>query len=96
MTGELNWLDDSKRKQFTKLSANGNYFAFSLTEWFKGREITVDNGGKESMYIAMIAIPAIYEKMGAEGQVSHSENGISRTWEPDGWFADVAPYCEVL
>lgn len=29
----------------------------------------------------------LFSKMGAEGQVSHSENGISRTWEA----ADVSP-----
>lgn len=29
----------------------------------------------------------LYSKMGAEGQLSHSENGISRTWEA----GDVSP-----
>ena len=29
----------------------------------------------------------LFSKMGAEGQVSHSENGISRTWEA----GDVSP-----
>ena len=29
----------------------------------------------------------LYSKMGAEGQISHSENGISRAWEA----ADVSP-----
>ena len=29
----------------------------------------------------------LFSKMGAEGQVSHSENGISRTWE----VGDVSP-----
>ena len=29
----------------------------------------------------------LFSKMGAEGQLSHSENGISRTWEA----ADVSP-----
>lgn len=29
----------------------------------------------------------LYSKMGAEGQVSHSENGVTRTWEA----ADVSP-----
>lgn len=48
VTGELNWLDESARGQFSKLSSNGNYFAFSLIEWFKGKEITVDNSGKVS------------------------------------------------
>jgi hypothetical protein len=29
----------------------------------------------------------LFSKMGAEGQLSHSENGVSRTWEA----ADVSP-----
>lgn len=29
----------------------------------------------------------LYSKMGAEGQISHSENGVSRSWEA----ADVSP-----
>jgi hypothetical protein len=29
----------------------------------------------------------IFSKMGAEGQLSHSENGVSRTWEA----ADISP-----
>ena len=29
----------------------------------------------------------LYSKMGAEGQLSHSENGVSRTWEA----GDVSP-----
>lgn len=29
----------------------------------------------------------LYSKMGAEGQMSHSENGVSRSWEA----ADVSP-----
>ena len=45
---------------------------------------------------AMKVIPAMVGKIGAEGQVSHSENGISRTWETDACFFDVIPYCEVL
>lgn len=51
---------------------------------------------RKKSYFAMKVIPAMVGKIGAEGQVSHSENGISRTWEADGWFDDVIPYCEVL
>lgn len=47
-------------------------------------------------YFSMKVIPALVGKIGAEGQISHSENGISRTWESDAWFTDVIPYCEVL
>ena len=51
---------------------------------------------RKKTYFAMKVIPAMVGKIGAEGQVSHSENGISRTWETDTWFSDVIPYCEVL
>lgn len=51
---------------------------------------------RKKTYFAMKVIPAMVGKIGVEGQVSHSENGISRTWEADGWFDDVIGYCEVL
>lgn len=42
----------------------------------------------------------IYNKMGAEGQLSHSENGISRTYE-SSWISgellrQIPPYCGVI
>lgn len=73
--------------------------ARNYPDYFTAEQIDADvvqYFSRKSMYIAMIAIPTIYGKIGAEGQISHSENGISRTWEDDGWFADVVPYCEVL
>ena len=51
---------------------------------------------RKKSYFSMKVIPAMVGKIGAEGQASHSENGISRTWETDTWFSDVIPYCEVL
>lgn len=51
---------------------------------------------RKCTYFSMKVIPAVIGKMGAEGQISHSENGISRTWESESWFADVIPYCEVV
>ena len=42
----------------------------------------------------------LLNKRGAEGEVSHSENGISRTYEsanvPESMLADVTPYCGVV
>ena len=42
----------------------------------------------------------LLNKRGAEGEVSHSENGISRTYEkadvPDSMLADVVPHCGVI
>ena len=45
---------------------------------------------------------AVYllNKRGAEGQLSHLENGISRTYEsadvPDSMLREVTPYCGVI
>lgn len=41
----------------------------------------------------------LYNKRGAEGEISHSENGISRTYTA-GWvskdlLAEIVPYCGV-
>lgn len=67
--------------------------------YFTDEQISVDVAAyfsRKKTYFAMKVIPAMVGKIGAEGQVSHSENGISRTWEADGWFDDVIGYCEVL
>lgn len=42
----------------------------------------------------------LYNKIGAEGQMSHSENGIARTYE-SSWVSEqllkeVTPYCGVV
>ena len=42
----------------------------------------------------------LYNKRGAEGETSHSENGISRSYEngsiPDSMFSDISPYGSVI
>ena len=42
----------------------------------------------------------LLNKRGAEGQISHSENGISRSYEsgsiPESMFKSVVPYCGVI
>lgn len=42
----------------------------------------------------------LLNKRGAEGEVSHSENGISRTYEsadvPDSMLSDVVPHCGLV
>lgn len=42
----------------------------------------------------------LLNKRGAEGEISHSENGISRTYEnadvPESMLADVLPHCMVV
>ncbi|MDO5540614.1 MAG: hypothetical protein Q4F83_11190 [Eubacteriales bacterium] len=68
-------------------------------DYFTEEQIEADVAAyfkRKKTYFAMKVIPAMVGKIGAEGQVNHSENGISRTWETDGWFDDVIPYCEVL
>lgn len=36
----------------------------------------------------------LYNKRGAEGQISHNENGISRSWpEVSSLLADIVPMC---
>lgn len=42
----------------------------------------------------------LYNKRGAEGEISHNENGINRTYEsaaiPDSMLRDIIPYGRVL
>ena len=42
----------------------------------------------------------LLNKRGAEGQTSHSENGVNRTYEsadvPESLMREVVPHCEVL
>lgn len=42
----------------------------------------------------------LYNKRGAEGEVSHNENGISRTYEnasiPESMLSDIIPYGSVV
>ena len=42
----------------------------------------------------------LLNKRGAEGETSHSENGISRSYEsadvPDSMLKDVVPFCKVM
>ena len=42
----------------------------------------------------------LYNKRGAEGEVSHNENGISRTYEsasiPESMLSDIIPYGSVI
>lgn len=35
----------------------------------------------------------LYNQRGAEGQTSHSENGISRTWGGSKILAQITPHC---
>lgn len=46
VTGKLKWLGTEQLEPFSKLSKEGYYFAFSLSKWFNGKIVEVDNGGK--------------------------------------------------
>lgn len=48
VTGTLNYIGRTGRKNYTSLKSDGNYFAFALNEYFKGKQITVDNGEKHT------------------------------------------------
>lgn len=67
-----------------------------------GRTETVTETVLEPQYLDLQYRCAIdlYNKTGAEGQISHSENGISRTWE-SSWISeellsDVVPMVGVV
>ena len=46
------------------------------------------------MQIQILLAVELYSKRGAEGQLSHSENGISRTWSEDSpLLKRIMPHC---
>ena len=51
-------------------------------------------------HIQLMACVHLFNKKGAEGQTSHSENGVSRSYEsadvPESLMGQVVPFCEVL
>lgn len=51
---------------------------------------------RKKTYFAMSVIPEMVGRIGAEGQKTHSENGIDREWNPEAYLSDVIPYCEVI
>jgi len=64
-------------------------------------EFPVDDAGEpvlENRYLDLQVRIAVYlyNKMGAEGQLSHSENGVSRTYEagdvPESLLSQVTPF----
>lgn len=79
---------------FDEYQAARNY-----PDYFTAEQIDADvmqYFSRKSMYIAMVAIPAIYGKIGGEGLASLTDNQGSFTWSKENYFADVVPYCEVL
>lgn len=66
-----------------------------------GEETTIEETFVETRYIDWQYRCALdlYNKIGAEGQLSHSENGISRgyesSWISDQLLREVTPFCGV-
>ena len=60
----------------------------------------VDTVPKRYGYLQCEIAAYLLNKRGAEGETSHSENGISRSYEsadvPESLMGQVVPFCEVL
>lgn len=60
--------------------------------------VTVVPAQYETLQCAIAAY--LWNKRGAEGQTSHSENGISRSYEssdvPESLLSHITPYCGVI
>jgi len=46
--------------------------------------------------IAMVVIPEIYGKIGAEGLAMLTDAGTNRYYQTQKYFNDVIPFCEVI
>ena len=61
---------------------------------------TVTEVPRRYSYLQCEIAAYLLNKRGAEGEVSHSENGISRTYEnadvPDSMLSDVIPHCGLI
>ena len=60
----------------------------------------VDTVPKRYAYLQCEIAAYVLNKRGAEGETSHSENGVSRTYEsadvPESLMNQIVPVCEVL
>ena len=78
-----------------------DYPTREVTETVDGEDVTTEETYVEDRYLDLqfrIAMD-LYNKIGAEGEKAHSENGISRTYE-SSWISsqllsEVVPYCGV-
>ena len=53
VSGALNWVDHAK--DAPKLSKDGNYFAFALTSYFNGKDITVNKKtAKDTDWVCLV------------------------------------------
>ena len=60
----------------------------------------VDDVPRRYGYLQCEIAAYMLNKRGAEGETSHSENGISRSYEsadvPESMLSQIVPFCEVL
>lgn len=96
---QLEIKDDSQDQLLLDLLESAKYAILSRRYPF--HDFPVDDKGEpilENRYLDLQVRIAVYlyNKMGAEGQLSHSENGVSRTYEagdiPESLLRQVTPF----
>ena len=96
---QLEIKDDSQDQLLLDLLESAKYAILSRRYPF--RDFPVDGNGEpvlENRYLDLqVRIAAyLYNKLGAEGQISHSENGIARSWKsediPESLLNQVLPF----
>lgn len=82
----LMYLTDAERAILNHLYPMDEDVAHTLPTRYESRQVEI------AAYL--------YNKRGAEGETSHNENGISRTYEngsiPDSMLSDIIPYGSVI
>lgn len=83
----LMYLTDAERAILNRLyPMEDNLEAHTLPTRYESRQVEI------AVYL--------YNKQGAEGEVSHNENGIARTYEsasiPESMLSDILPYASVI
>ena len=92
-------LDITGTTQDTQLSAYLSLAKAEIMAWMSPPDTITDVPSKYEVTQVM-AVVAGYNLQGVEGQTSHSENGISRTWKHEDMVAyvrsRVIPYAGVI
>lgn len=82
----LMYLTDAERAILNHLYPMDEDVAHTLPTRYESRQVEI------AAYL--------YNKRGAEGEISHNENGISRSYEngsiPDSMLSDIIPYGSVI
>ena len=68
-------------------------YPFGSNDIQKAKALSDYSDNVDAIYIYL------FNKQGAEGEVTHNENGINRTYEsagiPNSYVSDIAPMCKV-